>query len=75
MILSCRGDRYGHFDTLNVKIRPLFQILWAFPIEVKKSGKMSEEEEEEESVESYSYRRGCPMLGKINSEYKVRYPI
>ena len=27
MILSCRGDQYGHLDTLNIKIRPLFQIL------------------------------------------------
>ena len=27
MILSCQGDLYGCLDTLNVKIRPLFQIL------------------------------------------------
>ena len=27
MILSCRGDQYGHLDTLNIKIHPLFQIL------------------------------------------------
>ena len=34
------------------------------PNEGRKSEKMSEE-----LAESYSYRRGCPMLGKINSEY------
>ena len=27
MILSCEGDQYGHLDTLNIKIHPLFQIL------------------------------------------------
>ena len=27
MILSCGGDQYGHLDTLNIKIHPLFQIL------------------------------------------------
>ena len=27
MILLCWGDRYGHLETLNIKIRPLFQIL------------------------------------------------
>ena len=27
LILSCWEDRYGHFDTLNVKISPLVQIL------------------------------------------------
>ena len=27
MILSYRGDRYGHLDTLHVKISPLFQVL------------------------------------------------
>jgi len=27
MILSCGGDQYSHLDTLNIKIRPLFQIL------------------------------------------------
>ena len=25
MILSCGGDQYGHLDTMNVKIHPLFQ--------------------------------------------------
>ena len=27
MILSYRGDHYGHLDTLNINIRPLFYIL------------------------------------------------
>ena len=27
MILLCKRDQYGHLDTLNVKICPLFQIL------------------------------------------------
>ena len=27
VILSCGGDQYSHLDTLNIKIRPLFQIL------------------------------------------------
>ena len=26
-ILSCGGDQYGHLDTLNIKICPLFYIL------------------------------------------------
>ena len=42
MILSCRGERYGRLDTLNVKIRPLFQNLLAFLMEAK-NGKKSEE--------------------------------
>ena len=25
------GNQYGHLDTLNTKIHPLFQILWADP--------------------------------------------
>ena len=64
MILSCRGDRYGRLDTLNVKIHPLFQNLLAFLMEAKKWEKSEEEEEEEEhgtrntEEESYSYRRG-----------------
>ena len=29
MILSCRGDRHGRLDTLNIKIRPLFQEIKA----------------------------------------------
>ena len=28
VILSCGGDQYGHLDTLNVKIRPLYLILF-----------------------------------------------
>ena len=28
MILSCEGHRYGHLDTLNIKIRPLFVMLY-----------------------------------------------
>ena len=36
MILSCRRDQYGCLDTLNVKIRPLFQNLLAFPMEARK---------------------------------------
>ena len=48
MILSCRGDRYGHLDTLNVKIHLLFQNLLAFLMEAKKWEKSEEEEEEEE---------------------------
>ena len=43
MILSCRGDRYGHLDTLNVKIHPLFQNLLAFLMEAKKWEKSEEE--------------------------------
>ena len=31
MTLSCRADQYGRLDTLNIKICPLFQILWAEP--------------------------------------------
>ena len=27
MILSCGGDQYSHLDTLNVTIRPVFQVL------------------------------------------------
>ena len=27
MMLSCGGDKYGHLDTLNIKIYPLFKIL------------------------------------------------
>ena len=27
MIISYWGDQYSHLDTLNIKIRPLFQIL------------------------------------------------
>ena len=27
MIISCWGDQYGCIDTLNIKIRPLVQIL------------------------------------------------
>ena len=27
MILSCKEDQYGHLDTMNIKIRPLFYIL------------------------------------------------
>ena len=41
MILSYRAGRYGRLDTLNSKIRPLFQIL-------ETAGKKSKEEEEEE---------------------------
>ena len=40
MILSYRAGRYGRLDTLNSKIRPLFQIL-------ETAGKKSEEEQEE----------------------------
>ena len=60
MILSCRGDQYGHLDTLNVKIRPLFQNLLAFPMEARKWEKSEEERNgmEEHGTESYSYRRG-----------------
>ena len=49
MILSCWNDQYGHLDTLNVKIHPLFQILLAFLMEAKnrKESEASEEESEE----------------------------
>ena len=53
MTQSCRGDQYGRLDTLNVKIRPLFQNLLAFLREAKKW-----EKSEEHGTESYSYRRG-----------------
>ena len=42
MILSCRRDRYGRLDTLNVKIHPLFQNLLTFLMEAKKWGKSEE---------------------------------
>ena len=42
MILSCRGERYGRLDTLNVKIHPLFQNLLAFLMEAKKWEKSEE---------------------------------
>ena len=35
MILSCRRDQYSRLDTLNIKIRPLFQNLLTFLIEAK----------------------------------------
>ena len=47
MILSYRAGRYGHLDTLNSKIRPLFQIL-------ETAGKKSEQEEQEQQEESTS---------------------
>ena len=40
MTTSCQAHWYGRLDTLNIKIRPLFQIL-------KVAGKKSEEEEQE----------------------------
>ena len=42
MILSCRRDQYGCLDTLNVKIRPLFQNLLAFLMEARKWEKSEE---------------------------------
>ena len=51
IILSCRRDRYGCLDTLNVKIHPLFQNILAFLMEVKKWEKSEEEEEEEHRTE------------------------
>ena len=47
MILSYRARRYGNLDTLNSKIRPLYQI---FEIDVKKSEEQEEEQEEEENT-------------------------
>jgi len=38
MILSYRAGRYGRLDTLNSKIRPLFQILDTDPGWCKNSG-------------------------------------
>ena len=42
MTLSCRKDQYSRLDTLNVKIRPLFQNLLAFLMEAKKWEKSEE---------------------------------
>ena len=44
IISSYRAGRYGRLDTLNSKIRPLFQIL-------ETAGKKSEEQEEEQQEE------------------------
>ena len=41
MILSYQVGRYGRLDTLNSKIRPLFQIL-------ETAGKKSEQEEQQQ---------------------------
>ena len=38
MILFCRKDQYSSLYTLNLKIRPLLQILWAFLDGSKKWG-------------------------------------
>ena len=45
MILSCQADQYGRLDTLNIKIRPLFQILQIeipdFPNSLRRSSSSS----------------------------------
>ena len=35
MILLCQEDQYSCLDTLNVKIHPLFKILYAVELDVK----------------------------------------
>ena len=51
MTLSCQGDQYSRLDTFNVKIHPLFQILWVEPGWCNNSGEEEEVEEEEEEEE------------------------
>ena len=53
MILLCREDQYGRLDTLNVKIRPLFQNLLAFLMEMKNGKKSDEESERRNGTEEH----------------------